>query len=111
MTIRGITRNVVRAFFICGIALLTTGCPLRIQGDITTKAGGQSGPGTIIEKGTWCCKSCAGGGGSKVSCTGCKVVAAGTTATGCPSAEGGPTILVDCPGTTTSDLGGNVTCY
>jgi hypothetical protein len=112
MKLRGIARNAVRAFFICAVAVLLTGCPLRIQGDITTKTGGQTGSGTgTIEKGTWCCKNCGGGGGSPLKCTGCTVVAAGSTATSCPSAGGGPTILVDCPGTTTSDIGGNVTCY
>jgi hypothetical protein len=86
MTLRGIARNVVRALCICTLAVLTAGCPLRIQGEITTKPAGVgpggSGPGTIMA-GTWCCKTATTKKG-----TGCTAVPKGTTATSCPSAGG-----------------------
>jgi hypothetical protein len=107
MTLRGIARNVVRALCICTLAVLTAGCPLRIQGEITTKPAGVgpggSGPGTIMA-GTWCCKTATTKKG-----TGCTAVPKGTTATSCPSAGGGPSVLLDCTGNSV-DNAGTVTC-
>ncbi|SRR6266404_5053461 len=79
-----------------------------VQGEITTvvKNWGDE-PGTL-GRGTWCCKSCSGGGtAGPLKCTGC------TAATGsCSAVNPGADvpILVDCPGTTT-DQGGIVTCF
>jgi len=73
-----------------------------IQGEITTvvKDWGDE-PGTL-GRGTWCCRSCSGGGAAgPLKCTSCKAA----SAAGC-GVHSEP-ILVDCPGTTT-DQGGTV---
>lgn len=80
-----------------------------VQGEITTvvKNWGDE-PGTL-GRGTWCCKSCSGGGaGGPLKCASCKAAPAGGCSPVNPGAD--EPILVDCPGTTTQQ-GGTVTCF
>ena len=80
-----------------------------VLGEITTvvKDWGDA-PGTL-GRGTWCCKSCSGGGpAGPLKCTSCKAAPAGGCSPVNPGAD--EPILVDCPGTTTTE-GGTVTCY
>ncbi len=66
-----------------------------------------------IEAGSWCCGSCEEqakvGGGTKLVCTNC---AGGGKVVTCGSIRfASRPVHVDCPGMTTSDDNGTVTCY